>query len=80
MRITSLCAITALCLSSTVAHAGGLAPTVSDQVIVVPEPAKSSAANIIVPLLVLGLLAAASGASGTNSDGEGGRETDLIPS
>lgn len=69
MKFTSTLAITALCLSTTFASAGGLAPTVNDQVIILPEPAKSSAANVIVPLLVLGFIAAASGAGGTNSTG-----------
>ena len=74
MKSISICTISALCLSTTFAHAGGLAPTVNDndQVIVVPEASKGSAASIIVPLLVLGLIAAASGASSTNDGGDGG--------
>lgn len=69
MKITTFTAISTLCLSSTFAQAGGLAPTVEDTVVIVQEP-QGSAAAVIVPLLVLGLLAAASGASGTNSDAE----------
>lgn len=71
MKRLAFSTITALCATTSLAYAGGLAPTIDETVVIVQEPNTSSAANIIVPLLIVGLLAAASGAGGTsNGDGE----------
>ena len=70
-KLGTFTAITALCLQTSMAQAGGLAPTVDEPITILPEP-QGTAAGIIVPLLVLALLGAASSAGGTNDDGDGG--------
>ncbi len=73
--------VAALVAAPIYAQAGGLAPAIEETPVVIAEavpPASSSASNLIVPLIFLGLvgLAAASGSAG-DSDGGGGAK-DLI--
>jgi len=60
------CAVAAFAIATTTAQAGGLAPTIEVAPIEIVETAPSSAANIIVPIIFIALIALATSNSGSS--------------
>ncbi len=73
MRNLTLATSVALLTTTGIAHSGGLAPAVEEKapLVVTPVEPGSSASPYLVPLLLLGLVAAANSASGSGSSSSG---------
>ena len=57
--------------TATAGHAGGLAATVTEAVVVEEAPTVSSGSNLVVPLILLALIALAASASNDNGSSGG---------